>query len=87
MTTLSIKTVATLPEYAILAGYPGIMRIRHEAKHETIYCIKTTPGLPEACRSRRLAPDKLKGGKTKFELMLRRESSKHQRAYSHHHYT
>jgi len=41
MTTLSIKTVATLPEYAILAGYPGIMRIRHEAKHEIIYCIKT----------------------------------------------
>lgn len=63
MTTLSIKTVTTLPESAILAGYSKITRIiRHEAKHETIYCIKTTSGLPEACRSRRLAPDKLKGG-------------------------
>lgn len=41
-----------------------------KVKHDTVHYIKTTPGPPVYCTPRRLAPDKLKIAKQKFELML-----------------
>ncbi|XP_018363278.1 PREDICTED: uncharacterized protein LOC108761315 [Trachymyrmex cornetzi] len=73
--TPSVKTVGTQTKYhAVLAKYPGLTSIsgqQREAKHETEHFIKTTPGPPEACRPRRLAPDKLRAARTEFELMLK----------------
>ncbi|XP_018367521.1 PREDICTED: uncharacterized protein LOC108764025 [Trachymyrmex cornetzi] len=73
--TPSVKTIVTPSKYhEVLAKYPDLTNItghQREAKHETQHYIKTTPGPPEACRPRRLAPDKLKAAKTEFDLMLR----------------
>ncbi|XP_018359737.1 PREDICTED: uncharacterized protein LOC108758981 [Trachymyrmex cornetzi] len=73
--TPSVKTIGTQTKYhEVLAKYPGLTNIsgqQREVKHETQHFIKTTPGPPEACRPRRLAPDRLRAAKTDFDLMLK----------------
>lgn len=62
--------------HSILAQYPEITRppgthINSDtSKHNTLHYIRTTPGPPESCASRRLAPDRLKIAKAEFEMML-----------------
>ncbi|XP_018360008.1 PREDICTED: uncharacterized protein LOC108759186 [Trachymyrmex cornetzi] len=89
--TPSVKTIDTQTKYhELLAKYPDLTNIsgqQREAKHETQHFIKTTPGPPEACRPRRLAPDKLRAAKTEFDLMLREESYNLRRARGQHRYT
>ncbi|XP_071653919.1 uncharacterized protein [Temnothorax longispinosus] len=70
----SIKTLRIETGYHdILARHPGIMNPSTKTKigkHGTTHHIKTTKGQPEACRPRRLAPDKLQTAKTEFNLLL-----------------
>lgn len=57
----------------ILAKYPDITRpagINKTPQHSTLHYIRTTPGPPESCTPRRLAPDRLKIAKAEFEAML-----------------
>ncbi|XP_032689768.1 uncharacterized protein LOC116853023 [Odontomachus brunneus] len=74
-TTASVKVLKEENLYhRILAEYPGITRLRTEltrAEHNTRHYIKTTSGPPEACRPRRLAPDRLKTAKAEFDLLLK----------------
>jgi cleavage and polyadenylation specificity factor subunit 1 len=69
----SIKIVVGETKYCLLRKFPEITRpygapkdIRHSTKHY----IQTTPGLPVSCKSRRLAPDKLKAAKKEFEAVI-----------------
>ncbi|XP_071632816.1 uncharacterized protein [Temnothorax longispinosus] len=71
--TSSIKAInEESPYHHILKEFPDITRQSGTAKcsHNTVHYINTTPGPPEACRPRRLAPDKLKAAKIEFELLL-----------------
>lgn len=57
----------------ILSEFPSITQptdIAKTVKHQTRYYIKTSPGPPEACRPRRLAPDRLKTAKAEFDLLM-----------------
>ncbi|XP_013148026.1 PREDICTED: uncharacterized protein LOC106110674, partial [Papilio polytes] len=59
--------------HAILDMYPEITRpsgTHYTPKHNTVHHIRTTPGPPISCTTRRLAPDKMKIAKQQFELML-----------------
>lgn len=59
--------------HRLLAEFPSITRpnIAHQnIKHTTVHYITTTMGPPEACRPRRLAPDRLLAAKAEFEMML-----------------
>lgn len=70
----SIKVLKEENRYRrLLAEFPGITRLSctHKSiKHTTVHYINTTSGLPEACRPRRLAPDRLQAAKAEFESML-----------------
>jgi len=70
----SVKTVIGESRYhSILKEYPEITQPSNKQrsiKHGTMHFIKTTPGQPEACRPRRLAPDRLKAAKAEFNLLL-----------------
>ncbi|XP_071577523.1 uncharacterized protein [Temnothorax nylanderi] len=70
----SIKTIRKETEYNdILAEFPDIVNPNTKTKvgeYGTTHHIKTTKGPPEACRPRRLAPDKLLAAKTEFELLM-----------------
>lgn len=69
-----IKAVNTSTHYYyILTTFLSILKstgVRKEKLHNTVHHIQTTPGPPEGCRPRRLAPDKLKAAKADFELLL-----------------
>src|SRR5436190_680699 len=73
-TIVSIKTmIEETPFHRILTEFPNITQpvgVRKEIKHSTEHFIATTQGQPEACRPRRLAPDKLRAAKIEFDLML-----------------
>ncbi|KMQ86423.1 gag-pol polyprotein [Lasius niger] len=73
-TAESVKAVHRGTKYhQILAEFPSITQLtgtRNQTKHSTVHYIKTTSGQPEACRPRRLAPDKLKAAKAEFDLLL-----------------
>jgi hypothetical protein len=70
----SVKLVTGHTRYhKILNKFPEITRPSGTPitpKHNTVHYIRTTPGPPISCTPRRLAPDKLKVAKRKFELML-----------------
>ncbi|KYN22228.1 PREDICTED: uncharacterized protein LOC108759283 [Trachymyrmex cornetzi] len=71
----SIKSlIGNTPYHQLLARFPKITQApgRHQQHqpHSTMHFIKTTSGPPEACRPRRLAPDKLKAAKAEFNLLL-----------------
>lgn len=68
----SIKTMIEETFYhQILTEFPIAqpVGVRKEVKHSTEHFIATTQGQPEACRLRRLAPDK-RHAKMEFDLML-----------------
>ncbi|XP_020296813.1 uncharacterized protein LOC109861535 [Pseudomyrmex gracilis] len=75
--TVAVKLVKDDSRYhKIISQFPGITRpggIQKPTKHATEHHIATTPGQPEACRPRRLAPDKLKAAKAEFDLLLQEE--------------
>lgn len=59
--------------HKIFAEFPNIttpIDVKKTPQHNTMHYIQTTTGPPEACKSRRLAPDKLKAAKAEFELLL-----------------
>ena len=59
--------------HALLEQYPEITHphgLHKTSKHNTLHFIHTTPGPPESCTPRRLAPDRLKIAKAEFETML-----------------
>lgn len=59
--------------HRLIMEFPGITRpegVSQPTKHNTEHHIATTPGQPEACRPRRLAPDKLQAAKAEFDLLL-----------------
>lgn len=58
------KVLGEFPQLVTPSGAP------HEIKHSTVHYIKTDPGPPEACRARRLEPDKLAFAKGEFDAML-----------------
>jgi len=68
--TQSVKTIMEQTRYhKILARFQEITtmngtKTRH--KQQTMHYIKTTTGQPEACRPRRLAPDRYQAAKTEF---------------------
>lgn len=71
----SVKVLTGSSVYhGILAQYPDITRPSgiHSSPvtHSTLHYIRTTPGPPESCAPRRLAPDRLKIAKAEFEAML-----------------
>ncbi|KAM0726712.1 Transposon Ty3-I Gag-Pol polyprotein [Formica fusca] len=70
----SIKAVAGETKYdSIVKEYPGITRPNGRSqpvKHNTVHYIQTTAGQPEACRPRRLSPEKLHIARTEFDLLL-----------------
>ncbi|XP_025270828.1 uncharacterized protein LOC112639869 [Camponotus floridanus] len=80
----SIKVLTIENKYhRILAEFPEITRATTRArtiKHSTVHHIVTTEGPPEACRPRRLDPNKLKAAKVEFNLLLREGLYKHQKA-------
>jgi len=71
----SIKTMAEqTPYHEIWTQYPTITRptdAGHKEEKQTTHYIKTTTGQPEACRPRRLAPDKLAAAKTEFSQLMK----------------
>lgn len=71
----SVKTIHGQTRFhEILRKYPEITQPNNNHntnKHDTEHHIQTTPGPPEACKPRRLAPDKLKAAKMEFDLLLR----------------
>lgn len=71
---LSIKVITGTSRYhQLLAKYPDITRPDGRApvtKHTTRHHIETTPGPPVACKPRRLAPDRLRLARQKFDLMV-----------------
>lgn len=74
-TQAHVKAVSGLSRYhAILAEFPDVTRpagISRNTKHGTLHHIHTTPGHPESCKPRRLAPDRLQIAKTEFAVMLK----------------
>ncbi|KMQ86204.1 pol polyprotein [Lasius niger] len=74
-TAESVKAVHHGTDYHhIIAEYPNITQpagMQKQVPHNTVHYIKTTPGHPEACRPRRLAPDKLQAAKMEFDLLQR----------------
>ncbi|KMQ89105.1 pol polyprotein [Lasius niger] len=70
----SVKVLTIENKYhRILAEFPDITRATAKTrtvKHTTVHHIKTTEGPPEACRPRRLDPNKLKAAKAEFNLLL-----------------
>ncbi|XP_033212394.1 uncharacterized protein LOC117169988 [Belonocnema kinseyi] len=50
--------------------HSSVRTIVEPAKHDVKHYIKTTPGPPEFCRPRRLAPDRYKQAKTEFDMMM-----------------
>jgi len=71
---IPVKSMIGGTPYHLLARFPRITQIseRHQQQrpHSTMHYIKTTTG-PEACRSRKLAPVKLKAAKAEFNLLLK----------------
>jgi hypothetical protein len=62
-----------IPIDSILAEFPDLTRpagVQREVRHKTVHHIRTIPGPPVTCRSRRLAPDRLAIAKAEFEAML-----------------
>ena len=61
--------------HVILKNFLDITRPREkhcQTKHQTVHFINVTPGPPESCSFRRLAPDRLKIAKDEFDDMLKR---------------
>jgi len=71
----SVKTITEqTPYHKILAQFPEITTpngTRAQCKQQTLHYIRTTTGQPEACRPRRLAPDRYQAAKTEFGQLLR----------------
>jgi len=71
----SIKTMTKRTRYyEILTQFPEITKLSVTSKPKeklTMHYIKTTTGQPEACRPRRLAPDKLGAAKMEFMQLLK----------------
>jgi cleavage and polyadenylation specificity factor subunit 1 len=71
----SIKTIRRrIPANGLFAEFPDLTRpseVPREVRHNTIHHIKTTPGRPVTCRTRRLSPDRLAIAKNKFDAMLK----------------
>lgn len=69
-----VKAVTNSTNYhELLSEFPNILKptgVKKEKLHTTVHYIQTTPGPPEGCRPRRLAPDKLKAAKAEFDLLL-----------------
>ncbi|GFQ69869.1 uncharacterized protein TNCT_64441 [Trichonephila clavata] len=73
--TLSIKIISgestqydhILKEYPTLTRPAGTLR---NVSHSTVHHIRTTSGPPVFCRSRRLAPQRMKTAKAEFEAMV-----------------
>jgi len=75
VTMPSVKSVIGDTSYRqLLARFPRITQTTgthlQKRPHSTVHHIKTTPGPPEACRPRRLAPEKLQAAKAEFNLLL-----------------
>ncbi|XP_025835838.1 uncharacterized protein LOC112906234 [Agrilus planipennis] len=70
-----IKTISgSTIFHELLSKFPEITRpdgVVKSTRHHTKHHIETTPGPPVAHKPRRLAPDKLKIAKKKFDIMLR----------------
>jgi hypothetical protein len=71
----SVKAISDgTPVDSLLAEFPDISRpagVKRKVRHNTVHHIRTTPGSPVTCRSRRLAPDWLAIAKAEFDAMLR----------------
>lgn len=71
----SVKAISgTTDFHNVLSKFPNLTKppgIFREVKHSTMHYIHTTPGSPEFCRPRRLAPDRLKLAKQQFDDMVR----------------
>ncbi|GBP84143.1 hypothetical protein EVAR_49150_1 [Eumeta japonica] len=68
----------------LLAKYPDITRPSGtlcSPKHNAVYFIKTTPGSPVSCLSRRLAPNKLQIARCEFEAMLKNGTARPSKSY------
>lgn len=59
--------------HKLLREFPSITQPgpRKQQAHNTMHHIQTTSGPSEACRPRRLAPDKLKVAKMEFDLLMK----------------
>ena len=70
----SVKVIAGgLPLDSLLEEFLELIKptgIHREVWHNTTHNIRTTPGLPVACRPHRLAPDGLAAAKALFNAML-----------------
>lgn len=73
--TPSIKSLRMEDAYhQLLRKFPDIVQSASNSqgmKHTTVHHITTSEGPPEACRPRRLAPDRLQAAKAEFNLLLR----------------
>jgi hypothetical protein len=71
-TTIGTIAGGKLPD-SLLTDFPELTTptgIHCEVQHSTMHHIRTTPGLPVACRLRRLAADRLAVAKAEFDAML-----------------
>jgi hypothetical protein len=59
------------PIDSFLAEFAELTRVQREVRHNTFHHIRTIPGPPVACRTWRLAPDRLVIAKAEFNAMLR----------------
>jgi len=73
----SVKTIVKQTKYhKILAQFPEITTLsgtRTQSRQQTLHYIKTTTGQPEACRPRRLAPDRYQAAKAEFSQMMKED--------------
>jgi len=71
----SVKTIAEQTRYhKILTRFPEITTMQGttpKRKQQTLHYIKTTMGQPEACRPRRLIPDRYQAAKTEFGQLMK----------------
>jgi len=68
--------VANKLYHKILARFPKITTMnatKLQRKQQTLHYIKTTTGQPEACRSRKLAPNRYQAGKTEFSQLMKED--------------
>jgi len=76
----SIKTIVEQTRYhKILTRFPEITTTQGttpKRKQQTLHYIKTTTGQPEACRPRRLAPERYQIAKTEFGQLMKASSDR-----------
>jgi len=68
--TQPVKTIVEQTYWLNFQGSFNYLGRQRSQAHQTTHYIKTIPKAPEACRPRRLAPDRYMAAKNEFNLLL-----------------